>query len=382
MRGRRRLAGFSGMERDVEAFVGEQLRLARIAWGLSLEEVGQAVQATRQYIQQLETGAKKPNSEMVAALADVLGIEPMFLRSHTHSSVKPEQCHFRKQMTTPVSVTSLVLARGSILDRLAGELDRLLRLPAVKFPDIPASSPEDIERAAEEARHYWGLGTDGPIVSMMRVVENAGAVVTCLGGISERVDALSMDRPRPIIVRSAAKESLCRLRFDLAHETGHLVMHRGLQTGDRETEDQANRFGSAFLLPRVAFLREFPRGRTLNWTEIFNMKLRWKVAARAIVRRAYDLGAISAAQYRTANIHLVKSGQAKCERYDDQLPMEQPELLDAALDKLEKIRPGSTRALARSMGLGEGLFELVVGRRLPEDVFTETGNVIRFPTRA
>ncbi|NFV79876.1 helix-turn-helix domain-containing protein [Magnetospirillum aberrantis] len=369
------------MERDVEAFVGEQLRLARIAWGLSLEEVGQAVQATRQYIQQLETGAKKPNSDMVAALADVLGIEPLFLRSHIRSSVKPEQCHFRKQMTTPVSVTSLVLARGSILDRLAGELDRLLRLPTVNFPDIPISAPEEIERAAEETRRHWGLGADGPIISMMRVVENAGAVVTCLGGISERVDALSMDRPRPIIVRSAAKESLCRLRFDLAHETGHLVMHRGLQTGDRETEDQANRFASAFLLPRFAFLREFPRGRTLNWTEIFNMKLRWKVAARAIVRRAYDLGAISAAQYRTANIHLVKSGQAKCERYDDQLPMEPPELFDAALDKLERSKPGSTRALARSMGLGERLFEMVAGRKLPEDGVIETGNIIRFPAR-
>jgi hypothetical protein len=40
---------------------------------------------------------------------------------------------------------------------------------------------------------------------------------------------------------------------------------------------------------------------------------------RAIARRAFDLGLIDAAQYRTANIQLVKTGQAKEERYDDSL---------------------------------------------------------------
>jgi hypothetical protein len=40
---------------------------------------------------------------------------------------------------------------------------------------------------------------------------------------------------------------------------------------------------------------------------------------RAIARRAFDLGLIDAAQYRTANIQLVKTGKAKEERYDDSL---------------------------------------------------------------
>src|SRR3546814_8588593 len=97
------------------------------------------------------------------------------------------------------------------------------------------------------------------------------------------------DRRRPIIVRSALKESLCRQRFDFAHGCGHLIMHRGLQTGDRATEDQAHRFASAFLFPRGAVLREFPRGSSINWRALYDLKLRWKMSVRALIRRGHDL---------------------------------------------------------------------------------------------
>lgn len=356
-------------------FRGEQLRLARLAFGYSLDEVGMNVGTTRQFIHQLEVEAKTPSRELVIALAGALGVTPRFFSAPPRSTVRPEQCHFRKQATTPAAVTSQVLARGSIIDALAEELDGRLELPPVNFPDIAVTCFEDVEAAAEEAREHWDLGTSGPITNMMRVVENAGAIVTYFGGVSDRVDALSMDRRRPLIVRSEAKQSLCRLRFDLAHECGHLVMHRGVQTGDRLTEDQANRFASAFLLPRAPFLHMFPPSRFLNWELIFHIKWNWKVSARAVLRRALDLGRITAAQYRTGNIHLVKTGQAKVERYDADLPMERAELLDAAIDALEGSRPGAARELANELGLGDGMFGHVTGRALSAQVVATDNNV-------
>src|SRR3546814_5838247 len=95
-------------------------------------------------------------------------------------------------------------------------MERHLDLPNVSFPDIPATTAEEIEQAAEEARRHWGLGTTGTITSMMRVVENAGAIVTSFVDLSDRIDAFSMDQSSPIIVRSSLKESLCRQRFDFA----------------------------------------------------------------------------------------------------------------------------------------------------------------------
>ena len=345
--------------------IGGQLRLARMAWGYSLDEVGAAVHSTRQYIHQLETGAKNPSLDMVIVLSEVLGVRGGYFQQISSAPVTPEQCHFRKQQTTPVSITSQVLARGTLLDAFVSKLDSVLELPKVNFPDIPATSGDDVEAVAEACRRYWNLGLVAPITNMMRAVENAGAVVTYFSGVSERVDALSMDRPRPIIVRSAAKESLCRLRFDLAHECGHLVMHRGIHTGDQLTEEQANRFASAFLLPRAGFLKEFPRGKLLNWPAMYQMKKRWKVAVRAIVRRALDLQLITASQYRSANIHLVKSGQAKQERFDDVLPMEEPELMNSALAALEKARPQGIRRIAGELGWDAKMYQLIIGRDLP-----------------
>src|SRR3546814_20887337 len=85
-------------------------------------------------------------------------------------------------------------------------MERHLDLPDVSFPDIPATTAEEIEQAAEEARRHWGLGTTGPITSMMRMVENAGALVPSFGDLPDRIDPFSMDRLRTIIVRSSPKE--------------------------------------------------------------------------------------------------------------------------------------------------------------------------------
>lgn len=348
------------------AFHGERLRLARVALGLTLDQLGARVSATRQYLNQLEQGLKTPTDEMAAALAAALGVGEHFFSIPSSAGISPEQCHFRKQRTTPVSVVSQVLARGTLLDSFVSRLDRDLDLPPVSFPDIPVESAADIEAAAETAREHWRLGT-GPISSMMRVVENAGAVVSFFSGVSERVDALSIDCARPMIIRSEAKPAACRLRFDLAHEAGHLIMHRGIQTGDKVTEDQANRFASALLLPRSSFIHEFPRSRLLDWSAIFALKLRWKVSAAAILRRAYDLRMISADQYRTGYIHLSKTGQRRSERYDDQIPTETPELLTNAVNALERASPGAMFRMVDASGMQSDMFAHISGLELPEN---------------
>lgn len=364
----------------LENFEGERLRLARVAKGLTLDELGGLVGATRQYLNQLEQGWKAPTAEMSEALSAAMGVTARFFTLTTRDGVRPEQCHFRKQRTTPVSVVSQVLARGTLLDGFIERLDRELDLPAVQFPEVQAESMLEIEEAAEEVRGVWRLGS-GPISSMMRVVENAGAIVSFFGGVSERVDALSIDRRRPMIIRSEAKPSACRLRFDLAHECGHLIMHRGIETGDKVTEDQANRFASAFLLPRAPFIHEFPRSRYLDWQVIYGLKRRWKVSASAILRRAFDLKILSADQYRTGHIHLSKTGQRKVERFDEVIPAETPELLPAAMSALEDAFPGAIRRIAADAGLEDDMFTSVAGLALPPIVELSIDNVLSFPSR-
>ena len=142
-------------------------------------------------------------------------------------------------------------------------------------------------------------------------------------------------------------------------------MHQGVVTGDSVTEGEAHRFAGAFLIPRNAFAREFPRSRrSLDWNGLFDMKLRWKVSVRAIARRALDLGLIDAAQYRTANIQLVKTGQAKAERYDDRVAVEEPEILRAAIGWLSNRDGIAPYRLLIKLGMAPALFTQLTGERL------------------
>ena len=349
-------------------FHGDRLRAARLFRGMTLEELGVRVAATRQYMHQLETTGRLPAPEMVEALAAALNVLSGFFALSPAAAVAPEHCHFRKQATTPQAIVQQVLARGALLDELVTAISAEVELPRVDFPQVPVLNLDDAEAAAEACRLHWRLGLSGPIRSMTRVVEAAGAVVTHFPGLSERVDALSMHRPRPIIVRSTAKDSVVRLRFDLAHEAGHLVMHQGIETGDRATEMQAHRFASAFLLPAAAFAREFPRCiHYLDWPGLYALKQRWGVSVRAIARRAYDLGMIDAAQYRTANVHLARTGQTKGEAGDNDGPWaEKPELLAAAVQTVEAEQPGETATLAARLGLGRAALEELLEFAPPE----------------
>lgn len=348
-------------------FHGDRLRLARMLASLSLDELGGMVGVSRQFIHRLENNTNEPTGELRAALAAALEVTPDFFALPVVRPVREDDCHFRRLATAPRTILAQAAARGTLVEALVDALDKRLQLPAVDFPEaINPTSMEEVERIAEDARRHWRLGLDAPIISMTRVVENAGAVVIHFDDISDRIDALSIARRRPLIVRSSAKTAAVRLRFDLAHEAGHLVMHQGIITGDKVTEDQAHRFASAFLIPRAAFAKEFPRmRRMLDWTGLFAMKLRWKVSVRAIVRRAFDLGLIDAAQYRTANVHLVKSGQAKAEKYDDVIEPEQPELLHTALDWLaDRDLVGLHRILAE-LGVADPLFIRMTGFAVP-----------------
>lgn len=362
-----------------QSFFPERLRLARQLLGLSLDAVGEQVGASRQFLHQLETGAKEPTDDMKSALAASLEVHSNFFSLPLANQVQAEHCHFRKLKTVPQWLALQASARASGVSLIVEALEQKVGFPEVDIPSFtqPTEQPVAIEAAAEMARSYWNLGLDAPISNMVRVLERAGVIVVRFDDLSERIDALSVSRRRPLVVRSTAKGDGARPRFDLAHELGHLIMHQGIVTGDAETEGQAHRFASAFLVPARAFVREFPRsyGRRLDWQGILRMKVRWGMSMRAIIRRAYDLRLIDAAQYRTGNIHLMKSGQSKIEDGDTQIQSECPELLVAALEYLDRTDARAIHSLINDLGMSAPLFEKLSGYSL-EDL---PSNVALFP---
>ncbi|WP_110651714.1 helix-turn-helix domain-containing protein [Salinicola peritrichatus] len=316
-------------------FDGSSLRLARVFCGLSLEEVSERVGKTRQYLHKLETGQSKPTDQLMTDLADSLDVEVDFFMPKSNR-LSEDQFHFRKLFTTKSSMKQVAVARGEMVYRLICFLDKELKLPKINIPSIPGiQSYDSIERASDICRKEWGLGSS-PIGSMTRLAESLGTIVTNLNGVSAEIDALSVAVERPFIVRNTAKESVCRQRFDIAHELGHLVMHEGIVTGDRTTESQANRFASALLLPRAMMIKLFPRpnGERLDWKGMREFKQTWKVSKAAILYRAKQLELITEAQYKRGVITLKKHGESHGEKDDYLIPKEPPEVLQKSLNIL------------------------------------------------
>lgn len=341
-------------------FYGERLRLARLLKGFTLQELGDAVSVTRQSIHQYESDVRAPADDVRNALAEYLGVASAFFGMPMSGEVKSEQCHFRKRQTTPASVKNRVQAYSTILEQLVSELHEHLDLPENRFnlidnDKIPELTPPIIEKIAEGARVRWGLTADAPIDNMLTVLENQGAIITCFNGISDKIDALSVNRKFPIIIRNSVKESACRMRFDLAHECGHLIMHDGIETGCKQTEREADAFASAFLFPRQSFAREFPACLATNgsiiWKEVYRLKLRWKLSAKAIIYRAHFLGFLNAQQYRGANVWFAQTRQTRQEKYDDQIPMEIPHVLDESLTVLRDELGISFEMIANKLGV-------------------------------
>lgn len=330
---------------ELREYRGDKLRLARLVKGSSLDELGNILGVTRQNIHKMEAG-QEPKGCQVQLLCKHLGIEKNFLYVARNTPVVEEQCHFRSLRSRTKTLTNTIMARAELLDSLIQEIETFFDLPDFTLP-VSASfdhySMNDIERVAEELRRNWELGT-GPISDMTIIIENAGVIISTVDGVDERVDAFSLSRKRPIIIRNNAKSSPCRYRFDLAHELGHLVMHDGIITGCKETEKQANYFASSFLMPRLGFLSavdSFPivRGtKSLNWRNLGKLKKYFKVSFKAILYRAKSLGVITEEQMRSGYIYINKKGWAKDELLDDEIPVETPMLLESMTTAIDVTR--------------------------------------------
>ena len=125
-----------------------------------------------------------------------------------------------------------------------------------------------------------------------------------LGGSSVSGVTISVPGLPPIIVLNE-EQPADRLRFTLAHELGHLVMHH---FPNAEMETEANEFASALLMPRNDVLVAL-RGR-LDLRRLAALKPEWRVSMQALLYRAQSLGLIEKQQagwlWRQFNANRIK----------------------------------------------------------------------------
>ncbi|WP_417229213.1 ImmA/IrrE family metallo-endopeptidase [Thermophilibacter sp.] len=320
-------------------------------------------------ISKVERGGAALTEEVAAKLAKALSTTPEVLMGgagHVGTTV-----FFRSMSAATKSARVAQNARSEMVDAIVAELDAILDFPGFNVPTIGAGSVDeisgvDIERVASDLRAAWGLD-DGPVANLVASAEAHGVVVCMFPFGVETLDALSRmgSTSRPVAMVNTELGNAFRWRFDVAHELGHMVLHRGIPGIDslpsdvrRVVEAQGHRFAGALLLPEGPF-RDSLVGLSL---EDFKMaKPTWGVSIQAMVRRAYDLGLLDESQYTSRQVAISRKRWRKSEPYDGDRMPEVPTLLRTCVSLAVREGLLDVRALMSRCGVPEDVFEDVVG---------------------
>ena len=201
----------------------------------------------------------------------------------------------------------------------------------------------DPKDAARRTRAQLELTATEPIHNLIRILERAGVWVLAVPAMKGR-DAFCCwaeadGRQIPVIVISPHGPG-DRLAMNVAHELGHLVLHKDLQGRlSPELEKEAFAFGAELLMPEAGIRPDLRP--PISLTSVSRLKPKWGVSIQSLVRRAYDLNVISERQYRYLFMQLSSKGW----RTTEPIPIvpEKPRLLK----KMAEVLYGSPLPIER-----------------------------------
>lgn len=310
------------------------LRLGREARGYTQTRLSRDAKVSQDYLSRYEAGLLPISSVHLERICATLNLpEAFFFRDERTHCLASSDFHPRARKTLRARVQSQELARMNIkricIMRL---LDSLDMETAFEFPQLDLEEfGGDVESVAREVRRLWGI-PPGPIASVTTCIEDAGGVVSFSSFETPKIDGISQWFPRrpPVFFISDIKPG-DRVRFTLAHELGHMVMHH---RPTKDPEGEADRFASEFLIPR-AEARGTLKVNSLH--DLYRLKIYWRLSMAMILRRAKDIGDISPEMYTHLNIELSKAGYKRQEPIE--VPVETPTLLKSAIDlHLDQLR--------------------------------------------
>ncbi len=214
---------------------------------------------------------------------------------------------FRKRSSCPAAARDRSVfyptIAASILEPLISEY---VSYPPVHIPTVPmdwntsSKNPRGVgAEVARAVRSGWSMGW-GPIHDLVRLVEAKGVRVFYVRERTEHLDAFACwIGHTPYIFLNSSVDDNARMRFNLAHELGHIVMHRDVELDSNRDmlEHMAHGFAAEFLMPWEEFRREAPPIPNLD--RLAQLKIRWRVSMQAMVKHMHSNGMISSASYST-----------------------------------------------------------------------------------
>lgn len=309
----------------------EMIVLARESRGLSQRDLADRLGISPALLCQLEQSNRSLTDDMIEKLEKELNYPHGFFAQEGEAYLT-STINFRKRVSVPKNIIASIEANIQVY-RL--NIEMLLQKVKVTKPEIPHFDLEklgSVQEAAIKLRKQWKVPA-GAINNMTSLLESFGIITVAFDFGTERVDSriVLTHSGYPIIVYN---KSLLgdRLRFTLAYELGHLVLHSSLfDFGDRDIDHEANLFAAEFLMPANDIRPDFKDGLTIQ--KLADLKKKWKVSMQALLYRAHDLEDIS---YNQRTYLLQQFNQMKIRRREPpelDVKIEQPKLLRDMLTK-------------------------------------------------
>jgi Zn-dependent peptidase ImmA (M78 family) len=330
-------------------FNSGMLTLARESRELSQVDLAERAKIPQAIISRIEGGIVQPSEEQIGAVANSL-LYPvgLFYQEDRIFGFNASVFFHRKRVDMPAKTLRRI---HSVLNLTRMRVGRLLLAtslaPESEFIRMTVEEHGSPERIAQLVRSLLNL-PHGPIKDLTAAVEDAGVIVATHKFGSTRTDAVSEWVPgHPPLVLMNVDESVGgdRYRWTLAHELGHLIMHK---LPSESMEEEANRFASEFLLPEAEIKHHL---RNVRISNLALLKSIWKVSMGALLERAKHLGTISATQYRYMRINFGKLHYNTKEPAELDFPIEKPSLLSELISTHVKELQFSIDDLAKLLNL-------------------------------
>lgn len=344
-------------------FNGKKLKLARDLHCMTISDLAKKIDVTHQMVSNYENGKKFPTEERIKKITEVFNFpRSFFFTSLFTEGNKTSPGFFRKGAAVPKKYQIQVQSYTKIYSGVKRYLEQKVNLPKFIHPEFSLAQKEfrqidfsEIELLAENLRKSLGLG-NGPISNMTLLCEKLGIGVFLAELDSTKIDAHTVFIDgKPNILLNKSRKSSVRLRFNLAHELGHILMHSKYDestisstTINKRIEEESNYFAGCFLMPEDGLALDMAAS---NLNYLISLKEHWKVSLQAIIYRAEQIGLFSPRHTLHLRQQISRNKWRLFEPLDDEIPIEEPKIISLSIQYLSKKNPNFINELLRDTSL-------------------------------
>jgi len=360
-------------------FYGEKLHEIREMFSYTRKDLADELQLNEQLIWEFETNQTTPNFLIINNLKKIFSVRSsfFFLDSYLENISETSDIAYRKK---PGKLRNGVKSENVFLNFLVTHIKELEQIvypiagtihsfteKVEKSYNLTQLSLTDLKKIAEDARENFDVISNK---RLMYYLELSGIYII-ERDLEDTIDAYSswiLNDAVPVIILNNGKNPAVRRNFDMAHELGHLLLHKYVDFDQLNADEldkiekEANLFASYFTLPHEELKTDFFNLNSPTDPKAYiELKRKYRMSIQAIAYRANQEGWLSKKENRLFWKRLHQLGYKLSEPLDSELTIHIPGKIRALLSKAIEINDGLVNEWLEKYSVDVEYFEKTFG---------------------